>query len=94
MRWTANTTRLFLAWINAAAFIAGVVLLKQEIGRSYRIEWAPVLVACLALAVPLLNSLVLFRARIDNDDQPGRIRRMFRLWLDAKEADLRRRAGP
>lgn len=41
----------------------------------------------------LLNILFLWTTRATKSEVPSRAVRMLRLWLDAKEADLKRRAG-
>ena len=83
----------FLTTIAAAANILGLVVVGFITASMSRWEWERLQLWIFALvALLLVNVVVSLWARLHAD--PGRLGRMFRLWMSAKEQELKRRVDP
>lgn len=83
---------LLLASFAGCIFALGVT--KQEVARTYDPTGAIIIGLGIA-ALFALNFLYLLSSQpIGGNYEPGRFRRMFSLWMTAKERDLERRAKP
>lgn len=80
-----RTLRLILIALSAmgAAFMI-YIFSSEASGRILTATYAAGL---------LLNAAFLWTTRATKLETPGRIARLVRLWLDVKEADLKRRAS-
>jgi hypothetical protein len=81
--------RYLLLAVNAALFIGGIVLLRMTIRHTSYWDWGPVLAFSGLIVLALFNALYVARTAIAR----SRLGRLFGLWLDATENDLKIRAS-
>jgi hypothetical protein len=90
LRWGwEGTMRFLLVAINLIALVAVLLFLKQNayFFRAGRVEWLTFFASAALLLYPILNLVFVLRKT-----GTSRIARLVGLWIDAKEADLTRRA--
>lgn len=83
--------RLFLL-VASLIGVAWLALAARVFAGDYQGEYVAAFFLALA-ALVAANAYYLFEARVPNAARAGRFMNLFRLWLDAKEKDLRRRAS-